>query len=123
MNGNLSPEFTEGSKGFSRLVSSDTPALLDPLTYHVYILICADGTYYVGQTENLEKRMAEHDAGNGSRHTAARVPVELVYSEAFASRAQAMARESQLKKWSRAKKEALIADDTATLRSLSESRD
>lgn len=91
--------------------------------WYVYILRCADGTYYIGQTEDLEKRMAEHEAGKGSQHTAARLPVKLVYSESFTSRAQAMARESQLKKWSRAKKEALIAGDPTTLRNLSQSRD
>ena len=93
------------------------------MTYYVYILLCADGSYYVGQTDDLEKRFAEHKAGKGSRYTASRLPVEPVYIESLPSRAQAMARESQLKKWSRAKKEALISGDRETLRSLSQSRD
>ncbi len=93
------------------------------MTFHVYILLCADDSYYVGQTDDLEKRFTAHMAGKGSRHTAARLPVEAVYSETFPSRAQAMTRESQLKKWSRAKKEAFIAGDGETLKRLSQSRD
>ena len=93
------------------------------MNWHVYILRCADGTYYVGQTDDLEKRLAQHHAGKGSRYTAARLPVELVCSEAFQARAAAMKRETQLKRWSRAKKDALIRGDLAKLRNLSQSRD
>ncbi|GEM_PF-2637632 len=53
------------------------------MTFDVYILLCADGSYYVGQTDDLEQRLAEHKAGNGSRHTAARLPVEPVYTESL----------------------------------------
>lgn len=91
--------------------------------FYVYILRCVDRTYYVGHTDNLEKRLAAHQSGRGARHTAARVPVELVYSETAPSRTQAIARETQLKKWSRAKKEALISADTTNLRRLSRSRE
>ncbi len=93
------------------------------MTFHVYILLCADGSYYVGQTSDLDERLATHQSGGGPTYTSARLPVQLVYSETFPSRAQAMTRESQLKKWSRAKKEALISGDGETLRRLSQSRD
>jgi len=53
------------------------------VTVHVYILLCADGSYYVGQTDDLEKRFAEHMTGKGSQHTAARLPVEQVYTESW----------------------------------------
>lgn len=94
-----------------------------PGDFQVYLLRCADGTYYVGHTDDLEKRLAAHRAGRGWRHTAARLPIELVHTETTPSRARAMTRETQLKKWSRAKKEALISADTTTLRSLSRSRE
>lgn len=113
-------KYAEGSKTLEPKACDQHTFLV---CWFVYILRCADGTYYIGQTDDLEKRMTEHAAGKGSRHTAARLPVELVHSESFTSRAQAMARQAQLKRWSRAKKEALISGDTATLKQLGTSRD
>ncbi|MGB6221836.1 GIY-YIG nuclease family protein [Haloferula sp.] len=94
-----------------------------PSPYFVYILKCSDDTYYVGHTEDLEERLKSHRAEKGSRHTASRLPVELVYCEPLPTRSEAMAREAQLKKWSRAKKEALIGSDHDALRALSRSRE
>ena len=88
----------------------------------VYILRCSDGTLYVGHTANLHSREQLHNAGLATAYTAARRPVELVYSEEFATRAGAMIRESQIKRWSGHKKQALVDGDMATLKTLSERR-
>jgi putative endonuclease len=75
----------------------------------VYILLCADSSLYIGVTANLEARVARHNNGEGSAFTAARRPVHLVFSETFETMADTLARERQLKRWTRRKKEALIA--------------
>jgi predicted GIY-YIG superfamily endonuclease len=86
----------------------------------VYILRCSDGSYYVGSTrESLEARVAEHNSGFYGGHTLSRRPVELVWSQDFDRITDAIAAERQLKGWSRAKKEALIAGDPDLLRQLS----
>ena len=87
--------------------------------HYVYILRCSDGSYYVGSTENLEERIAAHSAGNGPSYTAGRRPLALVHSELHNTKSLAVRRERQLKKWTRAKKEALIAGETNKLRELS----
>lgn len=78
---------------------------------YVYILRCADDSYYVGLTHNLETRVAQHREGIGSSYTSKRRPVALVYWERLASRRAATNRERQLKRWTRQKKEALISGD------------
>jgi putative endonuclease len=83
--------------------------------FWVYILRCADDSYYTGHTENLEKRMAEHRSGQIEDYTSARLPVTLVFYEEFLSRDEALARERQIKGWSRKKKEALIRRDWVEL--------
>ena len=88
----------------------------------VYIVRCADGTYYVGSATDLAARIDAHNAGQGPRFTACRRPVALVYSEPFDAMAQARQREIQIKKWSRAKKEALITGDKLRLHNLSRRR-
>ena len=75
---------------------------------YVYILECADGSYYVGSTTNLETRLAQHNTGYYGGCTAQRRPVELVWSAEFPTEHEAFLRERQIKGWSRAKKEALI---------------
>jgi predicted GIY-YIG superfamily endonuclease len=75
----------------------------------VYILRCADSSYYVGHTTNLELRMAEHQAGEGGEWTKHRLPVELVFTQEMPDKDSAFRTEQQLKGWSRANKEALIA--------------
>jgi predicted GIY-YIG superfamily endonuclease len=93
------------------------------LNFHTYILLCADGSYYVGHTSDLRSRVAAHNEGKAAQHTATRCPVELVYNEEHPSELDAIERERQIKKWSRAKKRALVAGDIGTLRSLSRSSD
>lgn len=90
--------------------------------FFVYILRCADGTYYVGSTSDLDSRVQAHNSGRGPRFTACRRPVELVHFEPFATMEQARQREIQIKKWSRAKKEALVPGDLAALHGLSRRR-
>ncbi|MCA8928325.1 MAG: GIY-YIG nuclease family protein [Alphaproteobacteria bacterium] len=79
----------------------------------VYMLRCADGSYYVGCTRdgNTDHRLAQHNAGFGGAYTRQRRPVELVWAEAFASYDDAFAAERRIKRWSRAKKDALIRGD------------
>jgi predicted GIY-YIG superfamily endonuclease len=91
-------------------------------TVHVYILRCADGSYYVGSTEDLKDREDAHNTGRGSKYTFLRRPVRLVYSESYDSLEKAIGRERQLKRWSRSKKKALIVGDAARLRRLSKRR-
>ena len=85
------------------------------MTFWTYILRCSDGTYYTGHTDDLERRVAQHASGEMRGYTAEHRPIELVWSEAFPSRAEALAAELQVKSWSRAKKEALIAGNWADL--------
>ena len=74
----------------------------------MYILECADGSYYTGSTNNLELRLAQHQAGEGANHTKKHLPVKLVYFEEHERLDQAFYREKQVQGWSRKKKEALI---------------
>ena len=90
-----------------------------PDQYYVYILRCADGTFYVGATTELTGRVEAHNAGRGPRFTACRRPVSLVYSEPHATMESARGREVQIKKWSRDKKEALISGNMGRLHELS----
>lgn len=88
--------------------------------YYVYILECADKSYYVGVTNHLYRRVAEHENGQIPKaYTKSRRPVKLVYTENFVDINQANAREKQLKKWSRIKKEALIKGEENKLPELS----
>ena len=89
--------------------------------YYVYILRGASNTLYVGVTENVAARIATHNQGKGAHWTKTYRGASLVYSEAHLTLGSARKREMQLKKWSRAKKEALIAGDVAQLKKLSRS--
>ena len=92
--------------------------VLPSLTIHVvpfvYILRCADGTLYTGFARDPKRREQVHNKGRGAKYTIGRRPVRLVYSEACRSVTQALRREYQVKQWTRARKEALIAGDVAT---------
>lgn len=88
----------------------------------VYILRCGDNTFYVGHADDLESRLRLHRAGLGARHTANRLPIDLVYKEQRVSKQSALKRERQLKRWSAAKKAALIRGDLAELKRLSRRR-
>ena len=85
-------------------------------SWHVHILLCRDGSYYVGMTSDLERRWQEHTTGRGGHYTRCNPPVRILYTEQFPTRPEAEARELQLKGWTRRKKEALIAGDTARLK-------
>ena len=79
------------------------------MAFHVYILECADGSYYTGHTDNLEVRVGQHVAGVDTHcHTYSRRPLTLVFSEAFVTREKALAAERRIKGWRREKKLALI---------------
>lgn len=75
-----------------------------------YIVECADGTYYTGYTTDVERRVREHDSGNGAKYTRGRTPVTLVHVEAFGTRSAAMRREYEIKQLSRREKERLVGE-------------
>jgi len=81
------------------------------MPFHAYMLRCSDGRYYVGHTDDLEARIGAHQSGTLDEYTQSRRPVELVWSQEFASRDEAFAAERQIKGWTRAKKEALVRGD------------
>lgn len=76
--------------------------------YYVYILECHDGTYYTGYTNDLNRRVAVHNAKKGAKYTRGRTPVRLVYYEMFAEKSDALKREHSIKKMTRSEKEKLI---------------
>jgi putative endonuclease len=89
----------------------------------LYILLCADGKYYVGTTrKSLEERVAEHNAGFHKGFTATRRPVTLVFAQQFDTITDAIAAERQVKGWSRAKKEAMIRGEWNRLPELARRR-
>ncbi|MEQ1589490.1 MAG: GIY-YIG nuclease family protein [Gallionella sp.] len=83
------------------------------MSFWVYILRCADNSYYTGHTDNLEKRISEHQNGLCAGYTVGRLPVELVFSQVCTTREEALAAEQQIKGWSRKKKEAMMRGDWA----------
>lgn len=85
----------------------------------LYVLRCNGGKYYVGSTEDLERRMKEHAAGRGCAFTKAHRPFELVYTEEHPSYESAYERERQIHKWSRAKKDRLIKGELPYMSHLS----
>ncbi|WP_317041745.1 GIY-YIG nuclease family protein [Tenacibaculum agarivorans] len=88
---------------------------------YMYILKCADDSYYVGSTVNLKLRLQQHQNGEEANHTKKRLPVKLVYFEEFTRIQDAFYREKQVQKWRRVKKEALIFGQFNTLFDLSKS--
>ena len=90
--------------------------------YHVYILRCANDSFYVGSTQDLDSRVKTHNRGRGAAHTFKRRPVDLVYSEVFDSETEAVTRERQLKRWSGGKKQALVDGNIQRLTQLSKRR-
>jgi LAO/AO transport system kinase len=89
--------------------------------FWVYILRCGDGSYYCGHTDDLAQRLGQHDAGDQG-YTSTRKPLELAWQGEFESREAALAFEIQVKGWSRAKKEALMRGDWASVQALARSR-
>ena len=82
---------------------------------YMYILECADGSYYTGSAVNLETRLWEHQNGEGANHTKSRLPVKLIYCEPFDRVEDAFNREKQIQGWSRRKKQALIVGNEEAL--------
>ena len=90
--------------------------------WQLYILECNDSSLYVGVTSNLGRRFKDHLSGNGGRYTLHNRPDKILYTEAFNLRSDAEARERQIKRWTRAKKIALVRGDFQSLTSLGASR-
>lgn len=80
--------------------------------YYVYILKCCDGTLYTGIAVDVQKRLAVHNSGKGAKYTRSRLPVRLVYQETQPDKSAALKREIQIKKFSRAQKLQIIAQQT-----------
>ena len=89
----------------------------------MYILECSNGQYYVGSTQDLDLRLKQHQAGEGSNFTKKHLPVKLIYYEKFQRIDEAFAREHQVKGWNRKKKEALINNQSELLPELSKSKE
>ena len=83
--------------------------------WYVYILLCRGNSYYIGITNDLERRFKDHQEGKGGAYTKSHKPIRLVYSEPHPDRSSALKREIQLKKLSRIKKEKLVAEIKLTL--------
>jgi len=105
---------------FTRVEGHRIPATSS--RYFVYILRCADGTFYVGHTADLQARVEAHSQGRGCGYTAARLPVAVAYSEPCDSLTAAVKREAQIKRWGGRKKAALVEQNTHDLRALSRRR-
>jgi len=88
------------------------------MSFWIYILRCADNSFYTGHTDDLERRIAEHQQGEIKCYTSSRLPLKLVFSDEFSTREEALARERQIKDWSRKKKEAMIHGDWNEVSSL-----
>jgi putative endonuclease len=76
--------------------------------HYVYIVECSDGTLYTGYTTDIDRRLNEHNSGDGAKYTRGRTPVELVHSEEYETRSAAMSREYEIKQLSRDQKKTLI---------------
>jgi predicted GIY-YIG superfamily endonuclease len=92
------------------------------IPFYTYILECADGSFYVGHTDDLSARLGQHQAGSLGGYTATRRPVRLCWSAQFPDRDDAFRLEQQLKGWSRAKKLALMAGEFDRLPALARGR-
>ena len=87
----------------------------------LYILRLKSGQLYIGSTTDPDRRVEEHYSGNACRTTKLDPPLKIVYSESFPTFSEARKREAQIKRWTRAKKEALVTGDMVKLRNLSKS--
>ena len=92
------------------------------MPFWTYMLHCADRSFYVGHTDDLELRLRQHDQASLGGYTSSRLPVKLVWCSEFPTRYEALAAERQIKGWSRVKKMALIRDDWEAISRLSKSR-
>src|SRR5512133_3587500 len=103
----LASLLTANTSKFMYSIKTSTKKLMQ-MKFYVYILRCSDGSYYTGHTDNPEKRLAEHHSGICLGYTATRLPVELLFSQDFTTREEALSAEQQIKGWSRSKKEAMM---------------
>ncbi len=92
------------------------------LPFYTYMLRCNDRSYYVGHTDDLERRLAEHKLGSHPGYTSARRPVELIWFREFDTREEAEEAEYVIKRWNRRKKEALARGDIEALRMAAKKR-
>jgi predicted GIY-YIG superfamily endonuclease len=92
------------------------------MAFWVYMLECADGSYYVGHSDNLDERVQQHQTGALGGYTRNRRPVRLAYFQDFPTRDEAFAAERQIKGWTRKKKEALVRGDWQEIRRLARGR-
>lgn len=76
--------------------------------HYFYVLRCRDGSFYGGYTNNLERRMKQHNEGKGAKYTRGRGPVELIFSKSFSTKSEALKAECQFKSYSRKKKEEFL---------------
>ena len=76
--------------------------------HYVYVVECSDGTLYTGYTTDVERRVEEHNAGEGAKYTRGRTPVKVVHTEEFEDRGEAMSREATIKDMSHEEKEGLV---------------
>ena len=97
-----------GAAASSPRISDKADGEKKDIVNYTYIVMCRDGTYYTGWTNNLQKRIDDHNAGKGAKYTKSRLPVELMYYEAFDTKEEAMRREYAIKRLSRKEKEKLI---------------
>jgi putative endonuclease len=93
------------------------------MTFWAYMLHCRGGVFYVGHTDDLEKRVAQHESGVLKGFTSDILPVRLVWSEVFSTRLEAIEAEVRIKGWSRAKKLALIRGDWNQIIRLAKNKD
>lgn len=84
---------------------------MSPENWTVYILCCADGTLYTGITNDLRRRMAEHESGQGAKYTKGRSPLRLVYQESCQGRSPASKRENEIKSLGREAKLSLVSEN------------
>ena len=92
------------------------------MAFWVYMLQCADDSYYVGHTNDLEQRILQHQTGDLQGYTATRRPLRVVFTQEFPSREEALAAELQIKGWSRKKKHALVRGDWSEMSRLARRR-
>ncbi len=92
------------------------------MPFWTYLLHCADRSFYVGHTDDLESRIGQHEAGSIAGYTQSRLPVKLVWSQSFGTRIEALEAERQTKGWGRAKKLALIREDWTLISTLARSK-
>jgi putative endonuclease len=88
------------------------------MPFWVYMVRCCDGSYYTGHTDDLERRIAQHEQGTLKGYTFHRRPIQLVFSQECATRLEALSAEMQIKGWGRKKKEAFIRGNWEEVKSL-----